>query len=143
MYIYYPCVKVMHNIDYVLDELHKIGIRPHPSGSGNFIKNGSTIYVNRGFYSMLSIGYSEEFENLINCNTNIDLFLAIAAIRDDSDYMQWFIYDNSAWADTDDIEYVYVKCELNSIQQFMCINSMWNDCTKATVEQLIKYFDKK
>ena len=142
MFIYNTCIKLLDNVDYVLNELNKIGIKPHPSGSGKFIKNGSTIYVNRGFYSIIPIGYTEELNNLIDCDTNIDLFLAIAAIRDDSDYMQWFIYDNSAWADIDEIEYVYIKCQLNSIQDFMCLNSMWNDCTKATVEQLIKYFKK-
>lgn len=28
----------------------------------------------------------------INCEENEDLFLAIAALRDDSDFMQWFIW---------------------------------------------------
>ena len=27
----------------------------------------------------------------IDCNENVGLFLALAALRDDSDYMQWFI----------------------------------------------------
>jgi hypothetical protein len=27
----------------------------------------------------------------INCGTNEELFLALAALRDDSDYMQWFV----------------------------------------------------
>ena len=28
----------------------------------------------------------------INCGTNEELFLALAALRDDSDYMQWFVF---------------------------------------------------
>ena len=28
----------------------------------------------------------------IDCGTNEDMFLAIAALRDDSDYMQWFVF---------------------------------------------------
>lgn len=36
--------------------------------------------------------------NRIDCGTNEDLFLAIAALRDDSDYMQWFCnYNDDNW----------------------------------------------
>lgn len=31
------------------------------------------------------------FNNCIDCGTNEELFLALAALRDDSDYMQWFV----------------------------------------------------
>lgn len=37
--------------------------------------------------------YREYVQNFIDCGTNESLFLAIAALRDDSDYMQWFIID--------------------------------------------------
>lgn len=30
-------------------------------------------------------------KSYIDCRTNEDLFLALAALRDDSDYMQWFV----------------------------------------------------
>jgi len=35
----------------------------------------------------------KSFPDAIDCGTNESLFLAIAAIREDSDYMQWFIND--------------------------------------------------
>lgn len=34
------------------------------------------------------------FLDKIDCGTNEPLFLAIAALRDDSDYMQWFVRGN-------------------------------------------------
>lgn len=34
---------------------------------------------------------SPDYEDSIDCGTNDDLFLALAALRDDSDYMQWFV----------------------------------------------------
>lgn len=38
-------------------------------------------------------------KNIFDCGTNEDLFLAIAALRDDSDIYQWFILDTSvSWA---------------------------------------------
>ncbi len=35
---------------------------------------------------------SPDYEDSIDCGTNEELFLALAALRDDSDYMQWFMY---------------------------------------------------
>ena len=32
-----------------------------------------------------------DYEDSIDCDENVGLFLALAALRDDSDYMQWFI----------------------------------------------------
>ena len=37
--------------------------------------------------------YFDKREDLIDCGTNEDLFKAVAALRDDSDYMQWFVTD--------------------------------------------------
>ena len=69
----------------------------------------------------------------IDCGTNGELFLAIAAIRDDSDVdnNQWFIHQDGS----------FCKCECDSKID------MWGDFEepefyprKATVEELIKYF---
>lgn len=34
---------------------------------------------------------SSDYENSIDCGTNEELFLALAALRNDNDYMQWFV----------------------------------------------------
>ena len=34
---------------------------------------------------------SPDYEDSIDCGTNEELFLALAALRNDSDYMQWFV----------------------------------------------------
>ena len=34
---------------------------------------------------------SPDYEDYIDCGTNEELFIALASLRDDSDYMQWFI----------------------------------------------------
>ena len=68
----------------------------------------------------------------IDCGTNEELFLAIAALRDDSDIHQWFIHQDCS----------FLKCECDSKID------MWGDYEypqevypmKATVEELIKHF---
>lgn len=58
----------------------------------------------------------------IDCGTNEDLFLAIVALRSDSDKMQWFVYKDS-W--------------------IQCLTDKWIHRLpyhKATVEELIEHF---
>lgn len=71
----------------------------------------------------------------VDCGTNEDLFLAIAALRDDTDKNQWFVdystgEDGSSW-------YLSV---LHNIKD--CFQST-EECHKATVEELIKHFNNK
>lgn len=76
----------------------------------------------------------------IDCGTNENLFLALAALRDDTDKNQWFVYDNSNWSDTPEI--FYFICKENNIKDEMCVNLMYNDCHKATIDELIEHFKK-
>ena len=69
----------------------------------------------------------------IDCGTNEDLFLAVAALRDDSDYMQWFVDESSThktW---------YLCALVHKGDCFMNCKS----CRKATVEELIEHFKNK
>ncbi len=75
-----------------------------------------------------------DFGNSIDCGENEDLFLAIAALRDDSDYMQYFVNNKSnEW---------YCHRPLteygNSNDAFEIIRKdRWH---KATVKELIEHF---
>ena len=67
----------------------------------------------------------------IDCGTNDSLFLALAALQDDTDNGQWFIHQNGS----------FLKCECDSKID------MWGDFEypeiyprKAIVEELIKHF---
>ena len=87
--------------------------------------------------------FEESIDNLmlngfIDCSTNEELFLSIAALRDDSDRFQWFIHDDSDW--NDDPNIFWYKCESESINDDMAFNLMCNDCRKATVDELINKF---
>ncbi len=71
-------------------------------------------------------------KDYIDCGNNEDLFLAIAALRDDSNEHQWFVWDD------DENEGDKWKLYDN--------NPNWSwwifECHKATVEELIEHFKK-
>lgn len=63
----------------------------------------------------------------IDCGTNLDLFKAIAAINDEDDYMQWFVWTDGSFA-------------LSKQQKYKQIGFNKSKFRKATPEELIKYF---
>ena len=87
--------------------------------------------------------------NGINCGFNEELFLAIAALRDDSNYMQWFIADSIlSVCYGDSIGNDHYFTEPKGIMFFWDEN--WDNATiisgryhKATVDELIEYFKGK
>lgn len=87
--------------------------------------------------------------NGINCGFNEELFLAIAALRDDSNYMQWFIADSILSVSYDDsIGNDHYFTEPKGIMFFWDEN--WDNATiisgryhKATVNELIEHFKIK
>lgn len=91
----------------------------------------------------------KEIDGLIDCGTNEELFLAIAALRDDSNYMQWFITDSILSVSYDDsIGNDHYFKEPKGIMFFWDKN--WDNATiisgryhKATVDELIEHFKTK
>lgn len=70
-----------------------------------------------------------------DCGTNEELFLAIAALRDDSDYMQYFT-DGKHW---------YIHVSEDSKDQFdqgsmFLVRMKLNGFHKATIQELIEHF---
>lgn len=69
-----------------------------------------------------------DYAGRIDCGTNEELFLAIAALRDDTDKYQWFIPPAGAW--------VYNK----GYESILEVSLKWR---KATVNELIEHFKEK
>ena len=76
----------------------------------------------------------------IDCGTNEELFLAIAALRDDTDKNQWFVYPNeNIWFICNDYDINYVREYIRDSVQYA-----WFHCShKATVNELIEHFKTK
>lgn len=81
----------------------------------------------------------QAFNNCIDCGNNEELFLALAALRDDTDYMQWFICDdNESMFKVDKSDMSISKF----IPEYM---DGWDvsGARKATVEEIIEHFKDK
>ena len=94
---------------------------------------------------------SEQFDNKdphstydcagrIDCGTNESLFLVITALRDDTDYSQWFVYPpENIWFICDDDDINYARENIRE-----SVQAAWFHCShKATVEELIEHFKGK
>ena len=86
----------------------------------------------------------------IDCGVEEDLFLAIAALRDDSNYMQWFITDSPLSVSYDDSignDHYFHRTQKAVCSFGMKIGIMPllfpGSYHKATVEELINHFDNK
>lgn len=73
----------------------------------------------------------------INCGENEDLFLAIAALRDDSDFMQWFIWDKNTLTNK---KGGWMLCYHSAMRKDMLEQGYYH---KASVEELIEHFNIK
>lgn len=100
-----------------------------------YVQDDSDIIVcasNTGMFSAIVKETQNRFESYsiecVDCRSNPDLFKAVTAIREDSDYMQWFT-DGMDW----------ILCEYGNMQHGR--NSPF--IHKATVSELQERFNKK
>lgn len=77
----------------------------------------------------------------IDCGTNEELFLAIAALRDDTDENQWFIMDVEIYVDIPKGTWFQSTDRNGGRHVGTQIEALY--CHKATVEELIEHFKGK
>ena len=74
----------------------------------------------------------------VDCGENEELFLAIAALRDDSDIYQWFIIDIEAYLNIHVGDWFIATDRIGGKHVGTQIEPLY--CHKATVEELINHF---
>ena len=87
-------------------------------------------------YSTDDINWPINNDSFIDCGTNEDLFLAITALRDDSDYMQWFVCEEDIII-IDDILHKKGDFVLHEKLERVIQSNLYH---KATVSELIEHF---
>lgn len=143
-----PCF-IRKNTANIRNRLKELGYYCNPYLGWNNLY--TSIFGPTSIYSLDDddINGLKEIYDFIDCGTNEDLFLAIAALRDDSNYMQWFITDSILSVSYDDsIGNDHYFTEPKGIMFFWDEN--WDNATiisgryhKATVDELIEHFKTK
>ena len=76
---------------------------------------------------------SPDYEDSVDCGTNEELFLALAALRDDTDKNQWVIDEANecfGWEDS------WMICDKDDMNE----RAVYTHYRKATVEEIIEHF---
>ena len=115
-------------------KLEKLGYQ-YGGGDSKSWGTGALYCFNNKYYEIYK-SKPARYHSIIDCGTNEELFIAIAALRDDSDYMQWFICG--------DKEFMFQVDKPNMNMKEFIHNYMdgWNTdgARKATVKELIELF---
>ena len=105
-------------------------------GSHKSIEEGRAIITSYGnLYGVIYDIDTVTKKGRIDCGTNEELFLAIAALRDDTDKYQWFT-DGDKW----------ILCPAIKFSTYWVYNDIdvnIDTVHKATVDELIEYFKTK
>jgi hypothetical protein len=116
------------------NKLEKLG---YENGYDGFIHTEelktSTFVSTKGFWSLS--GFCELWESCRNfhCGTNEKLFLALAALNDTTDLMQWFVSEDGNW-------FLCVVKEFDVNLANWLTSDSQKEWHKATVEELIEHF---
>ncbi|MCM1031576.1 MAG: hypothetical protein NC410_09090 [Oscillibacter sp.] len=135
-----PCF-IRKNTPELRKELEKLGYKPLGYMDGLFIAcdhiSGEFETFNEdGLPNILKNPYNETPE-IVDYGENEELFLAIAALRDDSDLHQWFVYkDDWYLCKYDSFSEITKEAEEGHYFGAWAYHSH-----KATVEELIKHFN--
>ena len=131
-----PCF-VLKNTFQLRKKLEELGYR---IGNKCCIDNNFLATDNNEMFGIEEPYLPEECNGYIHCGFNEELFLAIAALRDDTNYMQWFVC-TSDYKESDGKEWKVGDFDLNTCpDDFYNILPHWR---KATVNELIEHFKEK
>lgn len=131
---------IRKNTPELREKLEKLGYNPTQNGFGEwFIPMDELPYLETFTRSKSYMGRAAYWStSVIDCGTNEELFLALAALRDDTDKYQQFVCIES-YCDCFDLFHDighFAKC----ITDRMPDSKYWR---KATAEEIIEHFNKK
>lgn len=124
-----PCF-IRKNTPELIQYLRHIGY--HSFGKILNDNNSNWIYCFKNKFKIINPSWNNNpsFEtNLqyVDCKKNERLFKAISALRDDSDYMQWFVSYYGCW----------ILCKTNKADGFI-----FDYAHKASLCEIIKHFNE-
>lgn len=105
---------------------------------------------NTGYYSAIMSydanhsWFKDDIDMFVDCRNNPKLFRAVTAMRDDSDYMQWFVCDVDIFTrDYDDLILEKGSFDLSYEKDFIGIYDDYpKEVHKATLSELQAHFQR-
>ncbi len=127
-----PCF-IRKNTPKLRKKLEELGYNRYPLWMADWSDDDSRyVYLVTDvlYYTYPQVPTKPKNGEYIDCGTNEDLFLALAAMRDDSDKNQYCIDSEGNW-------FLYNKTYIKLLAK---TTVTWH---KATVEELIEHFNKE
>jgi len=131
---------IRKNTPDIVKNLEELGYKALFSARNGY---GKSLYAFNGTIVGGEYNAYDEKDGFIDCKDSEELFLAIAALRDDSDNAQWFT-DGTNWEQCDRRDWI------DNISS-LCVGGRYNydkngelseNFHKATVSKLINHFNK-
>lgn len=132
-----PCF-IKKNTPGLRKKLEELGYTNTPSGRGEWfipieeLEYLVTYPISGCYQGCNGYWYEDDFD----CGTNEELFLALAALRDDTDKNQWVIDEANecfGWEDS------WMICDKDDMNE----RAVYTHYRKATVEEIIEHFKDK
>lgn len=95
--------------------------------------------ANHGMYISVDEGFDRLPLDDVDCGTNEELFLALAALRNDSDFMQWFICKEE-YISIHTLEFVRVGTWSLNTQYHRLTYGLGRLWRKATRKEIMEHF---
>lgn len=128
-----PCL-IRKNTKELRDWLTLIG---YQYGGQDANSGAKGIYCNKGeFFEVYKYTKPSRDFKIIDCGENMDMFKAIAALRDDSPFMQYFIYEKRTLLNKVGKWIICYHKGSNLFGKYIKNGTL----RKATVEELIEHF---
>lgn len=139
-----PCF-IRKNTPELRQRLVDLGYNRYPIWMANW-KGDNDVYlvIDGVFYKFPSNLLDDKQGNLIDCGENEEMFLALAALRDDTNENQWFIALDTMYDENynGEINVYYEKDEWLLWDYYSLMEDMPSDFRKATAEEIVEHFKK-
>lgn len=125
---------IRKNTPELIEKLRDLGLNFYAVTNGYYllVQHGEVV----GLLPETTLEYLKN-RGVIDCEENEDLFLALAALRDDTDFLQWFVWDKTILTNK---KGKWMLSYVGNMRKDMIEQGIYH---KATPEELIEHFKDK
>lgn len=109
-----------------------------------FVDNSGWSHIDAQHIALAAFLFDAQDDRYIDCGDNEELFITLAALRDDTNEHQWFIATDTLWDENYDGEITtyFEKGQWFKYDEWSYIEDLPSYFRKATVPEIIAHFNK-